>query len=950
MVSFYSNLFKQDSGMKTLQNSILLSAILVLLQSAPSLAQTNKVNRKEGDTTKLPKVALANRLVPAQEVVGAVSVITSEALRDGVDLNLMSALKGKAAGLYISEMPGAHRESGYNISIRGLNSTSFSNTTPLLIVDGIERPFEYLQHEDVASVSVLKDAIAKGFYKGKEANGVILVNTKRGAEGGNTKRISVQTGVSMPDRMPEYLSSQEYAQFYNQARRNSGLSNLYSANEIAAYASPNAQYPSNNYYDDLLNKSRNFTKVAASFSGGDEKLRYFLSAGFVRNGGLEAVGNANAMSQVNIRSNLDYQISPMVNAFLDVYGFLDMNNTNYLQANDLFKRMSTQRPNEYTYLLKDHADPDSVVYGSGRYGTSATFQNLYAEMSLGGQRENSQRIGQTSVGLNVNLSRYISGLTARAMLSFDTYNFLSIGKNDNFYSYTPVWQNGALTGQNLVTVGNKNADLSRLGTDGYRKYALLGQVNYETSWGQNHLNAGLVFNGEQNTIMFNNYKSSFQSNIVQLKYAFKNTWLAEFNGGFLGSSKLSKGDQYGFFPAAGLGWVLSEEDFMSSVKGIDRLKLRASYGITGNDDALNYFAYQTRWNYLANSDYYTYFGVDASTVARIATVETNANPSLRWEKSKEMNIGVDADLFGNWNLSVDYYNLTRTDVPIFSDAVNSQVWGLENKQINYVEIANNGLDAALSYHGRSSDFSYQAGFNMNYSLSEYKVSSSWAGLPENRNYNGKPVDAYLGQASSGIIRNQADLNGLNQMLGQVGVGDLRYQDLNGDGQIDQQDVRKIGNSFPRLQYGINFSLAYKGIGLSVLGYGTGGYDVYLNNSYYRPMPEASYSTFVRNSFNPETGLGTYPKLSTTNSANNYVLSDFWLSNGRFLRIKEAELKYSFPEKISRKVKLDRFTLFVRGNNLLTISKLKDVDPEYINAGITSYPFMRTFTAGFNLLF
>lgn len=938
--------------MKTLQHSIFLAVVLMLLQSAAGRAQSNSrtLQKAATDSTKLTKVALANRSVPADEVVGAVSVITSEMLQDRVDLNILSSLKGKAAGLYIAEMPGAHRESGYNISIRGLNSNSVSNATPLLIVDGIERSFEYLQQEDVASVSVLKDAVAKGFYKGREANGVILVTTKRGVEGTNSKRISMQTGVSMPDRLPEYLSSSDYAQLFNLARRNSRLPNLYSESEIAAYRSPNTQYPSNDYYADLLNKSRNYTKMNASFSGGDDKLSYYISAGYLRNGGLEAVGNANALDQFSVRSNLDYQISPMLSAFLDVYGFLDMNNTNYMPANDLFKRMSTQRPNEYAYMLRNHADPDSVLYGSGRYATSATYQNLYAEMAQGGFRENSQRIGQTAVGLNINMSRYVEGLTARAMIAFDTYNFLSIGKNDNFYSYTPVWENGALSSQNLITVGNKNANMSRLSTEGYRKYSLLAQLNYETSWGDNRLKAGLVVNGEQSSITFNNYKSNFQSNILQLKYGFRNTWLAEFNGGFLGSSRLAKGKQYGFFPSVGLGWVLSEEDFMSSVKGIDKLKLRASYGVTGNDDALNYFSYQSRWNYLANSSYYTYFGVDAGTVARTAAVETNANPSLKWEKSKEFNIGVDAELFGNFNLSVDFYNMIRSDVPIFSDAVNTQVWGLESRQINYIGIANNGVDANFSYSGRSADFTYQAGLNLNYSLSKYKVSSSWSGIGDNRSYNGKPVDTYIGQTASGIITSQGALNGLNQMFGEVGVGDLRYEDINGDGQVDQQDLSPIGNSFPRLQYGIHLSLGYKRIGLSISGYGTGGYDVYLNNSYYRPMPEAAYSVIARNSFNPETGLGTYPRLSTTNSSNNYLLSDFWLTSGNFLRLKEAELKYTFSEAVSKKIKLDRLTLFVRGNNLFTISNLKDVDPEYINAGITSYPFMRTFTAGFNLLF
>ncbi len=910
----------------------------------------NELMKDSIGLSKKDKIELPYRSVYSNYMVGSASVIQGKDLNRKIDLNATSALKGQAAGLYISETPGAHRESAYNISIRGLNTQDIGNAAPLIIIDGVERSISYLQAEDIESVTVLKDAVAKSFYNGKAANGVIMITTKRGVKNKNTRRISVESGLSMPNSLPEFMNSEEYATSYNLARRNSGLSDLYSATEINGYKNPNKRYPSNDYYDLLLNDSKNYTKVSADFTGGNESLQYFIGAGYVHNGGLEAVGNSNSMNQFSIRSNLDYSISSAVKAFLDVYGFVDQNNTNYLQANELFSKMSTQRPNEYTVILQESNFADSIAYGSGRYGTNSQQQNLYAEMLLGGLRENTQRIGQMNFGFHFDLNSILKGLTAKAGFTFDSYNYTSIGKNDDFYSYLPVWDNNNnLVERTLITVGKKNSDMSNLDSDGYRKYSLQGQINYHNRFDNHRIEAGLVFYGDQTEIMYATIKNKSQSNTLLMNYSWKDKWIAEVNLGLLGSSKLTD-SSYGFFPAAGVGWVLSKEDFMSGTSWVDYLKLKASYGISGSDDALNYFAYQTRWNYIANSKYYTYFGAEATASARTATISTYANPSIDWEKSAELNVGIETVLFNDFSLHLDYFHINRTNIPFLTEDIYTQVWGIYNQQINYLEIENNGLDLTLGYSKNAGDWRFRGNLNANYSFSKYVKSTSWADLLGNRQLNGKAVDAYVGLVSQGIIKNTGDMPAVPQSFGETGIGDLKYENLNGDGKIDQNDVKEIGNSFPRLQFGLNLFVDYKNFGLSISGYGAAIYDIYLNNTYYRPMPESAYSVHARNAYNPETGQGSYPRLTTTNSANNYQLSDFWLKNGSFFKIKDVELSYTLPRDLSQKILLSSLRFFVKGNNLLTISGIDDLDPECINAGITSYPFMRTFTAGFNLTF
>lgn len=941
--------------MKTLYNLFLI----LLMSTNIVLAQDNEVtslavNEQEKSADGNTKIKLPFRDVDQLYLSGAATVISEEDLQGKSDVNFISTLKGKAAGLYISEIPGAHREGSYNISIRGLNTQSFGDATPLFIVDGVERPLSYLQVEDIESITILKDAVTKSFYKGKAANGVIMVKTKRGKQMQNKRQINVETGVSMPSMLPEMLGSAEYASYYNLARRNSGQTDLYSPADIVAYEnnSNSLKYPSNNYYDLLLKDTKNFTKVSALFSGGSDGLQYFLSANYLHNGGLEAVGNPNTMDQFSVRSNLDFKISESVKAFLDVYGFLDNNITNYLQPADLFTRLYTQRPNEYAVILENNVNQDSVTYGSGRYGNSSTYQNTYAEMLLGGIRKNTQRIGQTNLGFKFDLSSLLKGLKAKTALSFDTYNYVSVGKNDNFYSYMPVWNtNDSLVNKTLVTVGNKNSGMSTLDSDGYRRYALLGQIDYENKFDDHGIRAGLVIFGDQTENMFVNYVNKTQSNTLLLNYSYQNKWVADVNLGLLGSSKLPENNRYGFFPAMGVGWIISNEDFMSQNKNLDYLKLKASYGISGNDDALNYFAYSTRWNYISTSSNYTYFGTDAKTVAHTTAINSFANPTIDWERSAELNIGVEAVLFKYITFNIDYYNMLRTNVPVYANTLNSGISGILKQQINFVSVRNNGVDASLVYNKYFGDWKISAGINANYALSKFVQSDSWADAPENRNYDGQPVDAYIGLISTGIIKDAEALNATTfQSFGEVGIGDLGYKELTGDGKVDQNDVDQIGNSFPRIQYGVNLRIDYKDFGLALSGYGAALYDIYLNNKYYRPTPETAYSVHVRNSFNPETGVGTYPRLTTTNSSNNYRLSDFWLTDGSFFKIKDVEICYNLPVSIVRKVSLNSLKLFVKGNNLLTLTGVDGVDPEYINAGITSYPFMRSFTAGFNLTF
>jgi TonB-dependent starch-binding outer membrane protein SusC len=938
-----------EFGMFAIEASTADVILFELIGYETKIVQVVDFNDSSVELIKTPPGGSSNLKLPYREVAkeqftGAATVIKAEQLRSSLDINVAGALKGKAAGLYIKERPEDHGGT-YEINIRGINGLQ---NDPLILIDGVERNIDYLQASDIESVTVLKDAVSKSFYKGKAANGILLITTKRGIPYKNEGKVSVETGMSKPQMLPDPLSSTEYVEYYNLARRNSGLGNLYNQAEIDGYKNPDIQFPSNNYYDELLNESKNYTRVLTSFRGGNKSVKYSIQANYLHDGGLEGVGDANSSNRFSIRSNLDFDLNRFVSFFVDVNAYLEQNNTNYLYGNDLFERMNIQRPNEYTHILRNSSYQDSVRYGAGRFSNNSDYQNLYAEMLLGGIRENVNRVGQVNLGTNLDLSNLLNGLSGKVSVHFDSENFIALGKNDDFYSYLPTFENGEIVGLHTMTRGKKNSGLSRLATRETKRFTAMGQLDYHKEFTSSVLNMNLAVFRDKSQTIYSFSPTSTQSNTLLTNYIVNDKYVVDLNLAFIGSSRLPEDNNYGFFPAVGAGWILSEEDFLSENEKINYLKLKASYGLSGTDESLNFFGYMTRWNY-AESSNNTNFGIEASNSIRTADLNTVANEQIDWEKSAELNIGFEAILFENFLLNVDYYNMNRTNVPIYEHEITNQVSGLYNRQINFVSIKNNGIDGTMTYENNFGNWRILASVNANYSKALYDKSQS-VDLPTARNMDGKPVDAFMGYESKGIIKNESELAGLNQRFGEVRVGDLAYNDISGDGKIDEKDQVELGNLFPRLQFGANLKIAYKKVDLMVSGYGAAMYDLYLNNSYYRPQPERAYSQIVKETYNPETGKGEYPALTVNNADNNYQPSDFWLENGNYFKIKELELGVSLPASWIEPIRLDTFRFYVRGNNLMTLTGIKDVDPEYINAGFTTYPYMRTFTIGMNLNF
>lgn len=895
------------------------------------------------------EVELPFRKTIAREIVGATSTIDEDAISSSNQMNVLNILSGKAPGLNVSQVPTEPGRSATVLNIRGL-SRSATDNAPLIIIDGIERPLEDLTPEEIESITVLKDATSKILYGPKAVNGVLLVKTKRGIKYKRDRQFNIEFGAQTPVRMPEYLNSADYATMYNQARINDGLSPYYTQTDIDGYrmGTNPVLYPDVDFHKLCLNDHMSYRKAIAQFRGGNESAQYYVNATYAGYGGYEAVGKNNTSNKFNLRVNLDYKVNDWLKAFVDIAGQMEFYTTNYMSADKLFSRLSSHRPNAYPIKFSDPGNPGTEIYGAMENANlSSSRENIYAEMALGGSKENTVRKGQTNIGFDLSLDRYVKGLSAKAYVTFDVYNYLVVGKNENFSSYRPIFNENSLIGKELLTVEKKVSDKSRIADQMYRNYGYFGQLSYDRTFQAKHqLKSDLVIFQSRRENLGSSQDDVNSTFALRTNYVYNKKWIAELDMAVMGSSRFTKGNRYGYFPTVGVAWIASEEKFLKDKEWLDFLKIKASTGLLGTDNYFDFFLFESRWN----TSQSTHFGPKLEEDVNTSTLVHVGNPDLTWEKSFEINIGAEASFLNCLTADFNYFNNYRYDILTPTTSFSS-INGGELMYRNYGSVRNQGVELALEYSGNIGKLHYSIGGNTIWSKAVYEKTDDMEGLSSNRKKEGKPVDTRFGLIAEGLFKSGDEIAAHPvQDFGPVQIGDVKYANINNDHHINENDMLPIGNEYPRFQFGLNINLAYKGFELSLSGSGMAQYDIYLNNSYYWMREDQKYSTFVKNYFNPSTGEGKFPRLTTQQNQNNYRSSSLWMRSGNFFKLRDAMLSYSLPQNITNKMTLKQVKLFVRGSNLFTISSIKDLDPEYIDAGVTGYPFFRSFTGGINVVF
>jgi TonB-linked SusC/RagA family outer membrane protein len=612
--------------------------------------------------------------------------------------------------------------------------------------------------------------------------------------------------------------------------------------------------------------------------------------------------------------------------------------------------LAAHHPNDYPVLIPGEMvglpDQEYVIGG-----TAEKQNNPYGLLTGGGYAERRYTYIQSDFGLTFDFNQWVKGLKVKPFVSFDVYNVETAAQGATFNVYEPIYDQSAGT-LSFKKWGNttKATAMTRTNAEVRRNYAVNVTADYNRTFGQHAVKGILNFFQSRNEIR-NIHEDPRRQNLgLHLSDMIADRYIVEANVNRVGVTSFSDENRYGYFPAFGAGWIVSEEDFLSGAGFIDMLKLRASYGILGSttytaEGGFSTHLYQDVWKQNGT--------IDMNGDNYLVSLDRTGNPYLGFQKSYEFNAGIDAVLFNRTTrLSVGYFNNINDGFIGDGGNITPGVIG-KNEALpyrNFKKYGLKGFEGELWYDRFIGDLQLSFGANMTYGISN-KIVDGEPAYPtgfEGLVTVGRPADAIMGLEAAGVFKDQADVDGSPlQMFGPVRVGDIKYVDANNDGFVDERDRKEIGNSSPRLQYGINLDLKYKGFNLSVLAIGYGKYNRLLDNQYYQIYGNRKYSQVVID------GLpngNAHPQLSVLSSENNFVSSTYWIVNGAFMKLRNVELGYTLPHKLTQKIAMNDVKIFTRGYNLMTFSKIKDLDPENLNAGIGNFPLCSTLTAGVSVSF
>ena len=883
--------------------------------------------------------------------VGAVSGLEHGEFDTYPDLTLNNMLQGRIAGLQVRNIVHGVGNNVADMYIRGQHG--MSTNAALVIIDGVERPLADLIPEEIERIEVLKDATAKILYGARAANGVVVVTTRRGeARAERTYHINAEMGITSMTRMPKWVNSYEYVNLYNEACLNDGLSPYYSQEQVEGYRNSTGAfdplYPDIDWQKEFMKNSATYRKVTFDMAGGSNNVKYALVAGYVGSGGFEDASYNTSLNRLTLRGNLDFSITDFLSVSAGISGRMEMRKWAQMTCADLYTAASTYRPNEYPLILSPEATGLTPSEDVPLFGASLLrSKNVYAEQRYGGYTAERYTRAQTDFGVKLDLDRWVEGLAAGAYLSFDNYDFLQLSLSKKYPAYAPVSYVGAsgdtVTEYRQVQQINVATDQSRNSTTLQQTLGWNAYARYYNTIGKHTLSADLAYQYSKTTNQGVTQDIINSNTSLSLNWSYDGRYVIEADGALMGSNRFQKGNKFFMSAAAGAAWVISNESFLKGSRNVNLLKLKLSGGLLGFDSATSHLLYERAWEQSGSFR----FGTTANgSTAYITNFIRNANPDLKWEKSLEMNLGVEGLFFGSrLKVEADWFRETHYDIIGLNDAAHGDYIGDFVTYKNMGSVFNQGIDAAVEWTDSKGDFTYSVGANVLWSKNKVL---EWDQVLHGETYRytvGNSTDAMFGHVAEGLFGKDVPLEGHEQQaFGHYQEGDIAYSDLNGDGVVDGRDVKVLGNTFPRTTLGINIDLRYRGWGLYILGYAELGVYKWASNSYYWNYGENAYSVLALDRWHPVNNPdGSYPRLTTTDDANNWQNSTFWLKKTDWFRLKNIELSYTFDN--FRNSLLKDIKVFVRGANLFVLSSVPELDPELLDAGLTNYPVTRTFTIG-----
>ena len=906
------------------------------------------------DSTELIQVAF--RKVKKQNVMGEIQAV-----------NLAQLMKKNYTTYSLENL---------NALISGFNGDIWGASGYLLLVDGFPRDADNVMPTEIEQISVLKDANAIALYGSRAAKGVIYITTKRGKSGGQSINIRANAGINTPISYPKYLGSAEYMTLYNEARRNDGLPNLYSAETIYQHSAGNNpyRYPNVDYYaSDFIKKSYNRYDATAEVSGGNERTQYYTNFGFWSAGSLlnfgEAVDN-NTSNRFNMRGNIDVQLNKIISLNVDAAAsFYSSKGVNA----DYWGAAATVRPHRFSPLIPismiEESDQNSMIFVNnsnflvdGKYllgGSQLDQTNAFANIYAGGSNRHMNRQFQFNTGLNFDLNSVLEGLTFKTAMAIDYQNQYNQSYNNSYAVYQASWNNYA--GNDLISSLTKYGDdrisgIQNIGSSAYRQtLGFNAQLNYAHTFNeQHHVSAILLANAFQIGKSAEYHKHSNANLGLQLGYQFANKYYVDFSAAMPHSAKLPEAKRKAFSPTLSMAWRLSEEAFMKDNSVFNNLKVKASAGIINTDlDIEDFYLYQgyytfnnAAWNGWRDGD-------NVHTFDRFR----GENLDMRYPQRREVTLGVEGAMYNNlvtFNASYFYNQMhgllvqPSTMYPMYF----MSFWPVYSDLpfVNFNVDERQGLDFGVNINKTFNNSFLSLGVTgLYFDTKALKRDELYENSYQNR--TNKPLDAIWGLQNEGFYQDQADINqSPTSSFGEVKPGDIKYKDQNGDGIIDTRDEVYLGKAgWGGSPFSLGFNLTAKWKNVTFFAIATARYGAYAmkNSSYFWMDGEDKYSIIARNRWTEENKeTATYPRLTTGVSDNNLRNSDFWLYKTNRLDLSKVQISYDFPASVLGKGIIKELGIYTNGFNLMTFAKEK----ETMQLTVGAAPQTRFFNFGVKALF
>ena len=912
----------------------------------------------------------ANRLFTREQSTAAVSVITNKDVNKRGARNIGNNILGQGSGLVSLDGSGLFHAQNPTFYIRGLQTSSGS--TPLILVDGVERAIENVVAEDVESVQILKDAAATAIYGYKGANGVILVTTKHGQYNTKSFTFSYDHVFSFLTNKPVMADAATYASAVNEAYRNQGGNAAYSDAVINAYKNGTnpLYYPNVNWADETFRNVSNNDRLNLEFKGGTKNFRYFTNVqlltnkGFVKNYENDGYSTQNKYTRGTLRSNMDIDLSPKTKLHTHLFGLLTEQSQPGDQA-DLWSMIYKVPANAFPVKVND------AVWGGNSVFTTS---NPVAQSQGAAYYKNHQRALYADLVLEQDLSAITEGLSAQGQLGYDTWSNVYENHSKTYrYSNYQVTNNGDVIADGNATLASVEGSDSNMGTasgnDAWiRRCIFNGSLNYNRTFAEKHDVYGQLKYDYEFSDKTGTNTTVYRHNIsLFAHYGYDRRYLLDVALVESGSSRLAPGSKWAFSPNVSAAWNISNEAFMNDVTWVDFLKLRASWGnkaldVLPGDDVWTYY----NQFYLMNANTYPFDATYTGTQWGNTYLSTAMTQSLGHEQASRFNVGIDATLFGGLNLSLDYYYQHRYNIWYSTAGSYTGVFGLTAPYENVGVIDSKGFDISADYTKEiNKDLTVSLGASLTLNKSIVKEQAEAPQLFANTSSTGERYGQAFGYVANGFFQKSDDVNGDGiisaaemqqkgypvQSFTTVYPGDVKYVDLTNDGIIDANDRKAIGYSTtaPDLYYNFHLGAEYKGFGLDAMFQGVGKWTGFMNtNGLYRSavatntlsqyLYDNSWSAERGNTENP-----AFPRLSTTSNANNDVNSTLNMFDRSYLKLRYVELYYHLPKCVLEKLSvINNMKLYVRGTDLFTIDNLEEADAAAYG---TTQPLTRSLQLG-----